>query len=363
MNSLGATIKRLLAEDESATLDFKREQYPFESATDEQKGELIKDIMAFANTSRERDAFIVIGVTEGHPATVTGITHHLRDGDLQQFVNAKTNRPVEFSYLALRIEGKQIGALRIPRQPRPVYLRKSYGKIPAHTVYVRHGSSTSIASPDEVAAMRAPDVPVLDLQFADSAEFRLRGTTIEIESTLLRTPTAIPDFGGTDAFGGLFNRHYYRELIRHTTFHHLTKPISVAITNTSGTTALDVRITLNIRDPKQKVTVALAPPPPPERFPATKQGRASTPRPAIAVQRISAAWRLTATIKKIQPRATEYLRHPIYIGAQATMKLYVAATIHADNIPAPFGASLVIHIAGNRRSLTLSEAIKGYGIG
>ena len=42
-------MEELLNEDESATLDFKRDQYPFDNATDEQKGELLKDILAFAN--------------------------------------------------------------------------------------------------------------------------------------------------------------------------------------------------------------------------------------------------------------------------------------------------------------------------
>ena len=37
--------------EEGPTLDFKREQYRFDKASDEDKSELLKDILAFANTS------------------------------------------------------------------------------------------------------------------------------------------------------------------------------------------------------------------------------------------------------------------------------------------------------------------------
>ena len=42
-------MERLLWDGESHCLDYKRDQYPFTSATDEHKGELLKDILAFAN--------------------------------------------------------------------------------------------------------------------------------------------------------------------------------------------------------------------------------------------------------------------------------------------------------------------------
>jgi len=37
-----ALFEQLLYEEESATLDFKRDQYPFAKATDEDKSELLK---------------------------------------------------------------------------------------------------------------------------------------------------------------------------------------------------------------------------------------------------------------------------------------------------------------------------------
>ena len=45
-------LEALLNEDENPALDFKREQYPFERAPDDEKSELLKDILAFANACR-----------------------------------------------------------------------------------------------------------------------------------------------------------------------------------------------------------------------------------------------------------------------------------------------------------------------
>ena len=57
-------MDQLLNEDESSSLDFKLEQYPFAGATDDQKSEILKDILAFANAWRRTDAYVLIGVEE-----------------------------------------------------------------------------------------------------------------------------------------------------------------------------------------------------------------------------------------------------------------------------------------------------------
>lgn len=95
-------IEELLNEDESSSLDFKRDQYTFDKATDDQKNELLKDILAFSNSWRRTDAYILIGVEEikGGRSKVVGVSNHIDDANLQQLVNKKTQRPVNFSYEA-----------------------------------------------------------------------------------------------------------------------------------------------------------------------------------------------------------------------------------------------------------------------
>lgn len=55
-------IETLLYQPESPSLDFKDAAYPFAGATEEQKGEMLKDILAFLNSWRLGDAYIVMGV-------------------------------------------------------------------------------------------------------------------------------------------------------------------------------------------------------------------------------------------------------------------------------------------------------------
>ena len=157
------TLESLRNMGEGPTLDFKREQYRFIGATDSDKSELLKDILAFANTHRYRTAYILVGVEEvkGGRSKVIGVQDHLEDADLHQFVSSKTNKPVDFSYLPYQIEDKEIGILSISIQTRPLYALRKYGKVDANIVYMRDGSSTRRASPDEIAAMGRDDPPPL----------------------------------------------------------------------------------------------------------------------------------------------------------------------------------------------------------
>ncbi len=166
------SLTSLLYMEEGLTLDFKREQYRFNKATDSDKSKLLKDILAFANTQRYSTAYIVVGVEEvkGGRSAVVGVDDHdhLEDASLHQFVNGKTNRPVDFSYSAQAIEGKTVGVISIPIQQRPVWVEKTYGVVKANEVCIRDGSSTRAASPDEIAAMGRGNPARLQVQWGDA---------------------------------------------------------------------------------------------------------------------------------------------------------------------------------------------------
>ena len=154
-------LESLLYEEESNSLDFKRDQYRFVNSSDFQKAELLKDILAFCNAWRRTDAFVLIGVAEvkGGESNVVGIEELLDDAQIQQFVNGKTQRPIDFLYKNLTFRGKQIALIHIPVQQRPIYLRQDYGSLKRNVVYIRRGSSTSEATPDEIVNMRQVDLP------------------------------------------------------------------------------------------------------------------------------------------------------------------------------------------------------------
>ena len=128
---MSSLIESLLYQSEGTALDFKKEQYSFEKATDEQKSELLKDVLAFSNSWRQGEAYIVIGVEEvtGGRHIPVGTEDHFDDSRLQQFINGKTNRKVKLAYEVHLFEGNKIGIIRIPKQERPIYAVKNYGKV------------------------------------------------------------------------------------------------------------------------------------------------------------------------------------------------------------------------------------------
>ncbi len=58
MNS--AYLITLLQRSESETLDFKQKQYPFVDASDDDKAELLKDILSMANTTGTSAKYILL---------------------------------------------------------------------------------------------------------------------------------------------------------------------------------------------------------------------------------------------------------------------------------------------------------------
>jgi predicted HTH transcriptional regulator len=197
-------LESLLYREESETLDFKRGQYPFDRANDEERAEFLKDLLAFANAWRTTDAYILVGVEEvrGNRSVVHGVTQHLLNRNLQQFVQSKTNRPLTFSYSGVRFEKCDVGVITIPVQDRPFYLVKDFGQLKANVVYIRRGDTTGIAAPDEVFKMgravgSARKEPTLTWEFADLSNRVKLGARVEITSQYAIVPPAstIPLYG------------------------------------------------------------------------------------------------------------------------------------------------------------------------
>ena len=152
-------INILCFQGESNCVDYKRVQYAFQGASDAQKAELLKDILCFANAFRRSPAYILIGVDED--ASGLGVIHGvyenevIDDAQLQQFINSKTNNRIPFSAYPLRMNsGKILQVIEIDAcvRGRPFYLKKDYARLHHDEVWVRAGTSSHIASPEEVAA-------------------------------------------------------------------------------------------------------------------------------------------------------------------------------------------------------------------
>jgi len=374
-------LQSLLYEEESVELDVKRDQYRFIKATDEEKGELLKDILAFANAWRRSDAFIMIGVKEvkGGKNKVVGITEPLDDATIQQFVNSKTQRLVSFSYRNVPLEGKTIGLIHIPVQRRPFYLIKGYGKLIKEAVYVRHGTSTDIADPDEIAQMGSSSTqiagfPELDVFFCDP-ENRLRlAETPVISSLVLITPDekSIQDYSpkrynpwglsALDPLQGRVNYNYYRKLVKYTKVSQLVSPLFFAITNLSEITAHDARLEIKLPGKTHDV-VALDgydfPDVPKSVQPLWVIPRFDeTPRNyEITVRNMGSEWLVKAQIEKVQPKSTYWIEDPLYLGALVSIDVELDVSVFADNLPEPHQQKLLVRIEAEKRQVDLDGVL------
>lgn len=93
-------ISELRYKSESTDLDFKSEQYRFSGAGEYEKSEILKDILAIANSWRDGTGYILLGLKDNrpNPAEIVGISESIDDSRLQEFVNSKVTPKLTFRY-------------------------------------------------------------------------------------------------------------------------------------------------------------------------------------------------------------------------------------------------------------------------
>lgn len=372
-------FERLLHEEEGDALDFKRDQYRFSKASDEEKSELLKDILGFANALRRSAAYILIGVDEvrGGRSKVVGIPQNaqLTDHTLQQFVNNLTNRPVRFRYEAFAFEGKEVGIIQIAdEQPRPVYLKRDYGKLSKNEVYVRRGSCidpSKPANPEEIAAMgrqSRPDDAQLAVEFAHIGRDDSLGTTFSWEAEYCRTPCEeeIPELlpprsqnAFVDVLHGMAgdpllqwttNRRFYRQLAEFEFARRLFRPVRLVIKNIGQVAAENVRCELeiaantdvfaemrsNMPEAPRRRSLDLA-------APVLSQGKSAHYREPgdVTIDQNEDRFRIEVDCENLQPGRRVW-SEVFYIGKAESGECCLVGRVYAANLPEPKDFQLLI---------------------
>lgn len=377
---MSSLIENLLYQSEGTGLDFKKEQYSFEKATDEQKSELLKDVIAFSNSWRQGEAYIVIGVQEvtGGRHIPVGTEDHFDDSRLQQFINSKTNRKVTFAYEVHLFEGKKIGVIRIPKQERPIYAVKNYGKVKKEVVYYRSSSSTLPANPDDIARMGRDSVqktlpPVIDLQFADLQNRQPLGNHIEIYSLSYKEPKfSLPDYKTSKSYnvGGLTmpsyttqldNSDYWRDKEKYIRLTNLLKPVAFVVHNKSSAIADNLRIEIiNNKNSDIKIHESL----PNKTYKDEHQNIGfrirpiGQPRSPIDIAYHGKGWTLNIDIGSVQPKSSIWLNEHFFLGATNQDKFRIEAFIYADNLPEPSKIDLDIDFIVEHKAALVMEDLK-----
>ncbi|MDK1394666.1 AlbA family DNA-binding domain-containing protein [Pseudomonas protegens] len=252
-------IERLLYRGEGSALDYKMQQYPFSGAEEIQKSELLKDILAFANAWRSEVAYILIGV-KNDTGELVGLDVDIDDSRLQEFVNSKTNHPVDFSYRSVEYDGVKLGLYTIQIQERPVFIRKKYGRVDLNTVYVRRGSATAIADPSEIAKMGAASVakgiahsPKFNVKVVCAGSAKSDVLSVSYTRLELLPLREYPDCTGVESLrlfpsvaDSMTNRGYYRDLAKYVQESCGRVPFVIEVNNSGGQVADDVKVLISL---------------------------------------------------------------------------------------------------------------------
>ena len=253
-------LNMLRYKSEGTDIDFKSSQYRFTNGSENEKSELLKDILAIANSWRDGTGYILLGFKDQrpNPAEVVGIHDSIDDSRIQQFVNSKVKPKLTFSYEEHLYEGKTIGIISIPTQQRPFYLTSAYGKHKRTVVYVRRGSSTDEAEPVETIAMghedngRAEMKIELSLRTPDNDALPLNFT-----HTYLQFTEEFPDFERPTKRLGPFempdvsnfytdNRDLWREYAEYTRINKALIVLRLVLLNRSGVQLSNAKVELTV---------------------------------------------------------------------------------------------------------------------
>src|SRR6266566_490642 len=372
-------LESLLYRTESETLDFKEGQYAFVGANPEQKSELLKDILAFANAWRDADAYILIGVREvkGAKSTVTGIlaAEHFDDHSLQQFVSSKTNRPVSFSYQPFATSGLQIGVLALPAtDQRPFFLTNDFGLLKKNAVYIRRGSSTAEATPDEVISMAARATvrpqPYLTLEFCDGETRERKGQAIEINPGILKLPDshAFPTYGRLANYemsgfsmpsGSMDNNDYYVEVAEYLTIRNRFPPVRLAVSNSSEELAESVVITIRFETaPHLQVCDENGFPDYPSRYNASFRAAHPSLARSTSVALYGSHYEIKVDMGNVQPGRTAYSAQPFYLSSTVEADIALESTISANNLRSPISMPLKIALRPRTVEVSVDQIVQ-----
>ena len=362
-------LEALLHAPEGAALDFKSEQYPFQKAPDNEKAKLLKDILAMANSWRGTTAYILIGVQEvkGRPNELVGIQDHLDDADLHQFVNSKTQRAVEFSYQEIPMDGTTVGVIEIPLQQRPLYLKANYSNLRANVVFIRDGSSTRHATPDEVARMGAEVVsgrtPRLALDWADISERQVLQSSPSTRSVILepKLPVEIIPHSGYSPWGIdlASNPNYTQEMISYVAQRALLTSIGMRLRNTGSVTGRRIRFVGNVLKAPTVVIRDEIDDPPSKSWALSLSGLRSGRSDDIdvGVREFADRWEIEIDFGDVRPGDSVWTDNELSVGSTEPCVIKLAGELRGDNLPEPIECELALLIEVDRRPMEPADIL------
>ena len=150
-NSTEEVIEMLNNYPEQSKFDWKK---GINISNEYKKSEIAKDVIAIANAHGNTDGFIIYGVNPEKEDPIIGISTTIDDATIQQIVNSKVKKLIDFLYFEEELKGRKIGIIKVTKnQKRPFIVKQDYGILKKGTIPIRKGSSTDFASEEDLEKM------------------------------------------------------------------------------------------------------------------------------------------------------------------------------------------------------------------
>ena len=150
----GQRLREIIARGESESVDFKRELHLNNS---DEKAEFIKTLISLANSSVGM-GYLIIGVDNSGNLFEIEV---LSEERLQQIAHTYIYPNILMSYSSFLLDSKLIGVIEIQGTEKPHRVIKNIDRLVMNEVFVRHGTTTAKASPDEMFRMRERETEIL----------------------------------------------------------------------------------------------------------------------------------------------------------------------------------------------------------
>lgn len=153
---------------ESANLDFKEKMYPSNGTPD-----LLKDILAMANSNHESGKYIIMGVkddlTKGR--IITGIVKEqiVDSSNYQQFILNNIEPDLDFNLHYVDYKDKLIALIEISNSiDKPYMTKKQYKNLNQGLIIIRKGSTNSIATRADLDRMYQKKSGIFEIKILDN---------------------------------------------------------------------------------------------------------------------------------------------------------------------------------------------------
>ena len=164
-------IHEFCRRSESVSLEFKAKQYHFgRKCAEDERAELLKDVLGMANADRNEVGYILIGIKEDENkhGKILGIpTGTAIDGaDLWEFVNSRTNCKIPLRVGTVLVDEKLVQVIAVDpcTENRPYFIANGFGRLSNHHVPVRHDARVEMASAGEILEFANKIKPAIDVK-------------------------------------------------------------------------------------------------------------------------------------------------------------------------------------------------------